>query len=255
MFAHPFPRGESSSSAPFGFVRKTFFLHQKVRRHLWTMHLIFHGKKHGHIPVALILFVFLLLPTIVIAGRKAAEERFIPSESVAPKESTAEATTAATPSAELGEKKMAQVDAKLPAGDLGKIENNAGYQFYYPYGLKVDTISTEPGSWSTVTLTSPDRSGSILVTVEGGSLADWLRKVAPIDRFSSSLGGKTAAKVLLPGVQTATAVESGGNVYIVTLKGGNDDQYWLEAYRTVTTTFSFASFLGSQEDARTRFGL
>ena len=227
-----------------------------MRRHPWTMSLVFHGKKHGHIPAALMLFALLLLPTVIIAGRKAAEDKLILlPESVATKESTSAATTAATPSAELGEKKVAQAGIRLPKGDLGKIENNAGYQFYYPYGLKVDTISNESGSWSTVILTSPDRSGSIVATVHSGSFADWLRNVAPIDRFSSSMGGKTAAKVLLPGLQTATAVESGGNVYVVTLKGGNDNQYWLEAYRTVTTTFSFASFLGSQEDARLRFGL
>lgn len=249
--AHQYGQDTTSS---FGFLRKIAQLHTRVIFHPWIVRVRFHGKQHGFIPAAFFLFGVLLIPTMITA-------RQVTSEPAEPLETTQivvretrTSTESATPSAEKPTR-VGQAGAKLPAGELGKIEDNAGYQFYYPYGLKVDTISTEPGSWSTVILTSPDRSGSILATVQGGSLTDWLGKVAPIDRFSSSMGGKIATKVLLPDLQTATAVESDGNVYVVTLKGGSDDQYWLEAYRTATTTFSFASFLGSQEDARARFGL
>jgi hypothetical protein len=132
-------------------------------------------------------------------------------------------------------------------------EDQAGFSFQYPEGLRVDRHDEDTQNYAHIEFTEPEHAGNVTIWAKdttATSVDAWVSTVpefAGANLIDTTLGGKPAKKILLPSPKRIIVGALDVDV-IVTVEALSTTPYWDDVADTMVGSFAFIPLASESTD-------
>lgn len=151
------------------------------------------------------------------------------------------------------ENKQSQ-EAILPSATLKQYSDPAGFTISYPDDLSLSVNdSINNSTYADITLTSKKTSGTVKIIAADtkfASVGDWLKDTKNISSKEVSLANLKAVEVVKEDGLLLAAVDS-GVLFTLEASFAGQEQFWINVYNNILSSFSFNSTQGADGPAQT----
>lgn len=141
---------------------------------------------------------------------------------------------------------LSQVSQEEEEPQLLLWDDEAGFTFEYPQGLYIDPHPEDMENYAHLEITSPKKSGRILILVNDAStetIEEWVKadkEATSASIIDTSLAGAAAKKLLFKDPKTVltAAIDPYGGLFLLRLEPGEGD-FWQNIYQQILKSFAF----------------